>query len=388
MVVVAAAPSSADGVPKVLLLSGQSAAAAATGAPAGQTLSLMVPGQRGASPEAAGGGPPQARKRQRLTHLSPEEKALRRKLKNRVAAQTARDRKKARMSELEQQVVDLEEENQKLLLENQLLREKTHGLVIENQELRLRLGMDALVTEEETKTEAKGNGMRPVTGSAESAALRLRASAAGAGPVVTTPEHLPVDSDSVDSSDTESDILLGILDKLDPVMFFKCPSPESTSLEDLPEVCQEGPSSLPASLSLSVGTSSAKLEAINELIRFDHVYTKPLVLEIPSETESQTNVVVKIEEAPLNPSEKDHPEFTVSVKEEPIEDDFIPELGISNLLSSGHCLKPSSCLLDAYSDCEYEGSPSPFSDMPSPLGANHSWEDTFANELFPQLISV
>ncbi|KAF7464483.1 Hypothetical predicted protein [Marmota monax] len=173
MVVVAAAPSPASGAPKVLLLSGQPAAAAAAGAPAGSALPLMVPGQRGATPEAASGGPPQARKRQRLTHLSPEEKALRRKLKNRVAAQTARDRKKARMSELEQQVVDLEEENQKLLLENQLLREKTHGLVIENQELRLRLGMDALVAEEET--EAKGNGVRPVAGSAESAALRLRA---------------------------------------------------------------------------------------------------------------------------------------------------------------------------------------------------------------------
>ena len=75
-----------------------------------------------------------------------------RKLKNRVAAQTARDRKKAQMSELEQQVVDLEEENQKLLLENQLLREKTHGFVVENQELRQRLGMDALVTEEEAET--------------------------------------------------------------------------------------------------------------------------------------------------------------------------------------------------------------------------------------------
>ncbi|XP_059532087.1 LOW QUALITY PROTEIN: X-box-binding protein 1 [Myotis daubentonii] len=387
MVVVASAQSPAAGAPKVLLLSGQPAAAA--GAPGGRNVPLMLPGQRGASSEAESGGPPLARKRQRLTHLSPEEKALRRKLKNRVAAQTARDRKKARMSELEQQVVDLEEENQKLLLENQLLREKTHGLVVENQELRQRLGMDALATEEEEEEEeeTKGNGARPVAGSAESAALRLRASAAGAGPVVTPPEHLPMDSDSVDSSDSESDILLGILFNLDPVMFLRCPSPESTSLEQLPEVYPEGPSSLPAPPSPSLGTSSAKLEAINELIRFDHVYTKPLVLEMPSETESQADVVVKIEEAPSSPSEKDPPEFAVSVKEELV-DDFIPELGIPDLLSAGHCLKPSSCLLDAYSDCTYEGSPSPFSDMSSLLGVDHSWEDTFANELFPQLISV
>ncbi|XP_012863336.1 LOW QUALITY PROTEIN: X-box-binding protein 1 [Echinops telfairi] len=309
-----------------------------------------------------------------------------RKLKNRVAAQTARDRKKARMSELEQQVVDLEEENQKLLLENQLLREKTHGLIVENQELRERLGMDALVSEEELET--KGNGPRPVTGSAESAALRLRASAAGAGPVVTPPEHLPMDSDGVDSSDSECDILLGILDNMDPVMFFRYLSPESTSLEELPEVYPEGPSSLPASPSPSLGTSPAKLEAINELIRFDHVYTKPLISEITSETESQADLVVKIEEAPPSPSENDHPEFTIAVKEELVEDDFIPELGIANLLSSSHCLKPPSCLLDTCSDCAYEASPSPFSNMSSPLGVDHSWEDTFANELFPQLISV
>ncbi|XP_077016773.1 LOW QUALITY PROTEIN: X-box-binding protein 1 [Tamandua tetradactyla] len=384
MVVVAATPSPGAGAAKVLLLSGNPAAAAA--APASRAMPLMVPGQRGASPEAADGGPPQARKRQRLTHLSPEEKALRRKLKNRVAAQTARDRKKARMSELEQQVVDLEEENQKLLLENQLLREKTHGLVVENQELRQRLGMDTLVTEEEAET--KGNGVRPVAGSAERSTQTTCTSAAGAGPVVTPPEHLPMDSDGVDSSDAESDILWGILGNLDPVMFFRYPFPESTSLEELPEVCPEGPSSLPAPPSPSLGPSSAKLEAINELIRFDHVYTKPLVLEIPSETESQANVVVKIEEAPFSPSENDRPEFTISVKEEVVEDDFIPELGISNLLSSSHCLKPPSCLLDTYCDCGYDGSPSPFSDMSSPLDIDHSWEDSFANELFPQLISV
>lgn len=185
----------------------------------------------------------------------------------------------------------------------------------------------------------------------------------------------------------QSDILLGILFNLDPVMFLRCPSPDSTSLEQLPEVYPEGPSSLPASPSPSLGTSSAKLEAINELIRFDHVYTKPLVLEMPSEPERQADVVVKIEEAPSSPAEKDHPEFAVSVKEELV-DDFIPELGIPDLLSSSHCLKPSSCLLDAYSDCTCEGSPSPFSDMSSLLGVDHSWEDTFANELFPQLISV
>ncbi|NXN07517.1 XBP1 protein, partial [Indicator maculatus] len=119
-----------------------------------------------------------ARKRQRLTHLSPEEKALRRKLKNRVAAQSARDRKKARMTELEQQVVELEEENQKLLLENQLLRERTCNLTLENQELRCRLGLDALKTEEEEKEkeskESQVDEIGLVTGSAESAALRLR----------------------------------------------------------------------------------------------------------------------------------------------------------------------------------------------------------------------
>ncbi|XP_027720812.1 LOW QUALITY PROTEIN: X-box-binding protein 1 [Vombatus ursinus] len=386
MVVVAQTPAPAPAAPKVLLLSsgkppGPGAAPASAPAP-GRALPLVLP----PSPEATSGGPgpgqSPARKRQRLTHLSPEEKALRRKLKNRVAAQTARDRKKARMSELEQQVVDLEEENQKLLIENQLLRERTHGLVIENQELRQRLGMDALITEEETESEV--NDVRLVAGSAESAALRLRASAAGAGPAVALPERVPVDPDGVDSSDSESDILLGILDNLDPDVFFSYVSTEYC-LEELKEVGAQEPDSLPASPSPLVGPPSAKLEAINELIRFDHVYTKPLVLGLPSAMDGQGSVAVKIEEASLScPPEP----LTVSVKEELVEADFIPELGIENLLSSSPYPKSSPCLLDACSDSGYEGSPSPFSEMSSPLGTGHSWEDAFANELFPQLISV
>lgn len=40
-------------------------------------------------------------------------------------------------------------QNQKLLRENQLLRERTCNLARENQELRSRLGLDALKTEED-----------------------------------------------------------------------------------------------------------------------------------------------------------------------------------------------------------------------------------------------
>ncbi|KAM6052292.1 X-box-binding protein 1 isoform 1-T1 [Chlamydotis macqueenii] len=158
--------------PRLLLIPGQ--AAEPPGPAAGRHLSVVLPAGAAPGPEAS----QPARKRQRLTHLSPEEKALRRKLKNRVAAQSARDRKKARMTELEQQVVELEGENQKLLLENQLLRERTRSLALENQELRCRLGLDALKTEEESESqvvkESQVDEIRLVTGSAESAALRLR----------------------------------------------------------------------------------------------------------------------------------------------------------------------------------------------------------------------
>ncbi|KAF2978540.1 hypothetical protein EK904_013397 [Melospiza melodia maxima] len=369
--------------PRLLLI--PSKAAEAPGTAAARHLSVVLPA--GADPGLPGMETAQpARKRQRLTHLSPEEKALRRKLKNRVAAQSARDRKKARMTELEQQVVELEEENQKLLRENQLLRERTCDLARENQELRCRLGLDALKTEEEgdefqVVKESQVDEIRLVTGSAESAALRLRVPLqqvqAQQSPFLIASTWILM----------ASDVLLGFLDSLDPELFLKYADSESTCLEKLDEEISGETNSVPAALSPSLGSPSAKLEAINELIRFDHVYTKPLVVEIPVEVANQTNMQVKIEKENLSSSDnKAIPEVPVSVKNEPV-DSFMPELGFSHLLSSCHSLEASSYLLDGCSDSGYEGSLSPFSDTSSPLGADHAWEDSFAKELFPQLIT-
>jgi len=76
------------------------------------------------------------RKRERLTHLSPEEKLFRRKMKNRIAAQTARDRKKALMVDLEETCRRLEEENDTLAVENTKLRRDQSSLAEENERLK------------------------------------------------------------------------------------------------------------------------------------------------------------------------------------------------------------------------------------------------------------
>ncbi|XP_075691656.1 LOW QUALITY PROTEIN: X-box-binding protein 1 [Rhinoderma darwinii] len=348
--------------------------------------SVMLPIHSPSSPESVSGDIP-PRKRQRLTHLTPEEKALRRKLKNRVAAQTARDRKKARMGELEQQVLDLEIENEKLLIENELLREKSHGLLTENQELRQRLGLDALEVKEEEEVEVKvltqsrEDEVRPVTGSAERSTQTMCLSAAGAGPVVSELDHVCMDSDSPDSSDCESDILLGLLESLESDLLV--PYEENLSWNQQEEVNGDESDSISSAPSSPLGTPSIKLEAINELIKFDHVYTKPLCSEQDSELGIETSVVIKTEEASLNPCI-----VPSSVKQESQGEVPAAIDTHSFLISAEDIVEKPANLVETGSDSGYEGCTSPFSDMSSPLSSDQTWEDSFTTELFPQLLNV
>lgn len=75
-------------------------------------------------------------RKRRLEHLSLEEKILRKKLKNREAAQTSRDRKKARLEQLEDAVKRLQEENDVLHEEVRGLKNDKESLTKENSELR------------------------------------------------------------------------------------------------------------------------------------------------------------------------------------------------------------------------------------------------------------
>lgn len=81
-------------------------------------------------------GSPMPSRKRKLDHLSWEEKMQRKKLKNRVAAQTSRDRKKAKMDEMEHRIQHLEDVNERLVGEVESLKALNERLLGENTSLR------------------------------------------------------------------------------------------------------------------------------------------------------------------------------------------------------------------------------------------------------------
>ncbi|XP_037077870.1 cyclic AMP-responsive element-binding protein 3-like protein 4 [Pollicipes pollicipes] len=121
--------------------------------------------------------PSAPRKRQRLDHLTSDQKNQRRKLKNRVAAQTARDRKKMQMDVLESRVASLERQNDELLQQNNFLKKQNDLLSTQNALLQERLQELPESKPSQLESEPKLNQPQPsaiaITGSMsfESAAL-------------------------------------------------------------------------------------------------------------------------------------------------------------------------------------------------------------------------
>ncbi|KAL5283246.1 hypothetical protein ACFFRR_005870 [Megaselia abdita] len=74
-------------------------------------------------------------KKRRLDHLTWEEKVQRKKLKNRVAAQTSRDRKKAKMEDMEVTIQELNENTDMLRNKCEKLEQANDNLVQKNKEL-------------------------------------------------------------------------------------------------------------------------------------------------------------------------------------------------------------------------------------------------------------
>lgn len=117
---------------------------------------------------------PPKRKRQRLTHLTEDEKQLRRKLKNREAAQSARDRKKAHLEELEAALKELQEQNEALQQENDILTTRLRESELENSQLRAQLSVGSPPASPVKQDSTMSQEVNSLTESAsESAALTV-----------------------------------------------------------------------------------------------------------------------------------------------------------------------------------------------------------------------
>uniref|UniRef100_A0A1B0ACV6 X-box-binding protein 1 n=1 Tax=Glossina pallidipes TaxID=7398 RepID=A0A1B0ACV6_GLOPL len=126
-------------VPKYVALSTQATATTSSTTPLKCSLPKIMPAppltDALSTSKASAGEPTSKAKKRRLDHLSWEEKIQRKKLKNRVAAQTSRDRKKARMEEMENIINAMTEKSEILENKCQSLQTINNSLLEKNEKL-------------------------------------------------------------------------------------------------------------------------------------------------------------------------------------------------------------------------------------------------------------
>lgn len=133
------------------------------------------------------------RKRANLDHLTPEEKLMRRKLKNRVAAQNARDKKRVKMDDMEAKMKELEAENARIMSENASLKALNNRLMEENQVLSQPFGTTKLVPDSVVLQQQQEGRMLPTPPPSECPSSPPESLAAA--------EHGPVDLRSFESAE-------------------------------------------------------------------------------------------------------------------------------------------------------------------------------------------